>query len=180
MARCSRSMLVCRATSTGREKRSTPRPGRPPWRIGAWCGGATSTAMGQGDLAGHGGEHPAVLVYQIASCRYWQDRSGEATSPLGNSAKTSPSGASPTTRCALAIATAIGAGLFEVTQPRVTCYRVGIRMNEPRMAALLVLCRWSDRRRLEANVSATCVSTRAGSSRHVALQHIRRLPPSFS
>jgi ferredoxin-NADP reductase len=28
--------------------------------------------------------------------------------------------------------------LFEVTQPRVTCYRVGIRMNEPQMAALLV------------------------------------------
>src|SRR4029453_15687234 len=27
--------------------------------------------------------------------------------------------------------------LFEVTQPRVTCYRVGIRMNEPRMPALL-------------------------------------------
>ena len=31
----------------------------------------------------------------------------------------------------------IGSALFEVTQPRVTCYRVGIRMNEPRMAALL-------------------------------------------
>ncbi|HYM00020.1 MAG TPA: MOSC and FAD-binding oxidoreductase domain-containing protein, partial [Blastocatellia bacterium] len=31
----------------------------------------------------------------------------------------------------------IGTCLFEVTQPRVTCYRVGIRMNEPRMAALL-------------------------------------------
>jgi MOSC domain-containing protein YiiM len=28
--------------------------------------------------------------------------------------------------------------LFEVTQPRVTCYRIGIRMNEPQMAALLV------------------------------------------
>ena len=27
--------------------------------------------------------------------------------------------------------------MFEVTQPRVTCYRVGIRMNEPRMPALL-------------------------------------------
>ena len=25
-----------------------------------------------------------------------------------------------------------------MTQPRVTCYRIGIRMNEPRMAALLV------------------------------------------
>jgi MOSC domain-containing protein YiiM len=32
----------------------------------------------------------------------------------------------------------IGGAEFEVTQPRVTCYRVGIRMNEPRMAALLV------------------------------------------
>ena len=39
-------------------------------------------------------------------------------------------------RCASA--TAIGSGAhFEVTQPRVTCYRVGIRMNEPRMPALL-------------------------------------------
>jgi MOSC domain-containing protein YiiM len=28
--------------------------------------------------------------------------------------------------------------VFEVTQPRVTCYRVGIRMSEPRVAALLV------------------------------------------
>jgi ferredoxin-NADP reductase/MOSC domain-containing protein YiiM len=32
----------------------------------------------------------------------------------------------------------IGGALFEVTQPRVTCYRVGIRMDEPRIAALLV------------------------------------------
>src|SRR5690242_3561376 len=31
----------------------------------------------------------------------------------------------------------IGGALFEVTQPRVTCYRVGIRLNEPRMPALL-------------------------------------------
>jgi ferredoxin-NADP reductase len=31
----------------------------------------------------------------------------------------------------------IGSALFEVTQPRVTCYRVGIRTNEPRMPALL-------------------------------------------
>jgi ferredoxin-NADP reductase/ferredoxin len=32
----------------------------------------------------------------------------------------------------------IGDAIFEVTAPRVTCYRVGIRMNEPRMPALLV------------------------------------------
>ena len=32
----------------------------------------------------------------------------------------------------------IGSALFEVTQPRVTCYRLGIRMNEPQMPALVV------------------------------------------
>ena len=32
----------------------------------------------------------------------------------------------------------IGSALFEVSQPRVTCYRLGIRMNEPQMPALLV------------------------------------------
>jgi hypothetical protein len=30
----------------------------------------------------------------------------------------------------------IGSALFEVTQPRVTCYRVGIRMDEPQMGCL--------------------------------------------
>jgi MOSC domain-containing protein YiiM len=32
----------------------------------------------------------------------------------------------------------IGEAVFEVTQPRVTCYRVGIRMGDPRIPALLV------------------------------------------
>src|SRR5262249_20711333 len=31
----------------------------------------------------------------------------------------------------------IGSAVFEVTQPRVTCYRVGIRMNDPQIPALL-------------------------------------------
>ena len=31
---------------------------------------------GQGDLAGHGGEHRAVFVYQIDSYRYWQNQLG--------------------------------------------------------------------------------------------------------
>src|SRR6476469_5019682 len=32
----------------------------------------------------------------------------------------------------------IGSAVFEATQPRVTCYRVGLRMNDPRIPALLV------------------------------------------
>jgi hypothetical protein len=63
--------------------------------------------------------------------------SAEPSSPTESSARTSLSKAYRTTRCVSAIVTASGA-LFEVTQPRVTCYRIGIRMNETQMAALLV------------------------------------------
>jgi MOSC domain-containing protein YiiM len=31
---------------------------------------------GQGDLAGHGGEHRAVFVYQIESYQYWENQLG--------------------------------------------------------------------------------------------------------
>ena len=55
-----------------------------------------------------------------------------------SSARTSPSTGWPTTRCASATGTGSARRSFEVTQPRVTCYRVGIRMDDPRMPALLV------------------------------------------
>jgi hypothetical protein len=38
---------------------------------------------GQGDLAGHGGEHRAVFVYQIDSYRYWQHRLGRSDFSFG-------------------------------------------------------------------------------------------------
>jgi hypothetical protein len=31
----------------------------------------------------------------------------------------------------------IGSALFEVTQPRVTCFKIGLRLEEPRMLALM-------------------------------------------
>ena len=59
---------------------------------------------GQGDLAGHGGEHRAVFVYQMASYRYWQNRLGQSDfTAMGSSARSSPSTAFPTTRCASAV-----------------------------------------------------------------------------
>ena len=61
---------------------------------------------GQGDLEGHGGEHRAVLVYQLDSYRYWQEQLGRTTSRPGSSARTSRSTACPTTRCASATGTA--------------------------------------------------------------------------
>ena len=60
---------------------------------------------GQGDLKGHGGEHRAVLVYQIDSYHYCKASSAETTSFMGNSGRTSPSRASRTRKCASATAT---------------------------------------------------------------------------
>ena len=60
---------------------------------------------GQGDLAGHGGEHRAVFVYQIESYRYWQEHWAATTSITGSSGRTSPSRDWPMTRCASATGT---------------------------------------------------------------------------
>ncbi len=93
---------------------------------------------GQGDLAGHGGENRAVFVYQIDSYRHWQHELGRDGYEYGQFGENfTIDGLSDQDVC-IGDRYRIGKALFEVSQPRVTCYRVGIRMNEPRMAALLV------------------------------------------
>src|SRR5215475_9116762 len=92
---------------------------------------------GQGDLAGHGGEQRAVFVYQIESYRYWEDRLGRRDLSYGQFGENFTIEGMPDDEVCIGDRYHIGQGVFEVTQPRVTCYRVGIRMNEPRMAALL-------------------------------------------
>ena len=92
---------------------------------------------GQGDLAGHGGERRAVFVYQIESYRYWQDRLGRSDFTYGQFGENFTVDGLSDDEVSIGDRYRIGEALFEVTQPRVTCYRVGIRMDEPRMAALL-------------------------------------------
>jgi MOSC domain-containing protein YiiM len=90
---------------------------------------------GQGDLAGHGGERRAVFVYQMDSYRYCLGRNDFVYGQFGENFTVD--GLSDTEVC-IGDHYRIGGALFEVTQPRVTCYRLGIRMNEPEMAALVV------------------------------------------
>jgi MOSC domain-containing protein YiiM len=93
---------------------------------------------GQGDLAGHGGEQRAVFVYQIDSYHYWQSQLGRNDFTYGQFGENfTVDGLSDQEVC-IGDRYRVSSALFEVTQPRVTCYRVGIRMNEPQMAALLV------------------------------------------
>jgi MOSC domain-containing protein YiiM/ferredoxin-NADP reductase len=92
---------------------------------------------GQGDLAGHGGEQRAVLVYQIESYRYWQEQLKRTDFAHGQFGENFTIEGLPDDVVCIGDRYQIGSAVFEVTQPRVTCYRVGIRMNEPRMPAFL-------------------------------------------
>src|SRR5215510_327727 len=92
---------------------------------------------GQGDLAGHGGEQRAVFVYQIECYRYWQEQLNRTDFVHGQFGENLTIEGLPDDVVCIGDRYQIGSALFEVTQPRVTCYRVGIRTNEPRMPALL-------------------------------------------
>ncbi|MCW2906652.1 MAG: domain containing protein [Actinomycetia bacterium] len=93
---------------------------------------------GQGDLAGHGGEHRAVFVYQIESYQYWQQQLGRDDFGYGQFGENFTVAGLADDQVRIGDRYQIGEALFEVTQPRVTCYRVGIRMDDPRIPALLV------------------------------------------
>ncbi len=93
---------------------------------------------GQGDLAGHGGEHRAILVYQMDSYRYWEKELGRNDFIYGQFGENFTVEGLPDNEVCIGDRYQVGSALFEVTQPRVTCYRVGIRLGDPQMAARLV------------------------------------------
>ena len=93
---------------------------------------------GQGDLAGHGGEQRAVFVYQLDSYRYWERELGRSDFVHGQFGENFTIEGPGDDEVCIGDRYQIGTAIFEVTQPRVTCYRVGIRMNDPRIPALLV------------------------------------------
>ncbi|MCO6006891.1 MOSC and FAD-binding oxidoreductase domain-containing protein [Actinoallomurus purpureus] len=127
-------------------------PKEVPWQgrtvhTGVWKRPVTGPRMvrrlnidgdGQGDLAGHGGEYRAVLVYQLASYRHWQEQLGREDLTFGHFGENFTVDGLPDDEVCIGDRYRIGQAVFEVTQPRVTCYRVGLRLGEPRMAALLV------------------------------------------
>jgi ferredoxin-NADP reductase/MOSC domain-containing protein YiiM len=92
---------------------------------------------GQGDVGGHGGEQRAVFIYQIESYRHWEEQLGRTDFVHGQFGENFTIDGLPDDEVCIGDRYRIGTALFEVTQPRVTCYRVGIRLNEPRMPALL-------------------------------------------
>jgi ferredoxin-NADP reductase/MOSC domain-containing protein YiiM len=123
-----------------------------PWQgrtvhTGVWKHSVPGPAMvrrlnidgdGQGDTFGHGGEQRAVLVYQIQSYRHWQRHFGRDDLDFGQFGENLTVDGLPDDEVCIGDRYHIGDAEFEVTQPRVTCYRVGLRVGEPELPALLV------------------------------------------
>lgn len=116
-------------------------------RTGAWKYPVDGPALvrrlnidgdGQGDLAGHGGEMRAVLVYQAQSYEHWKQHFGRDDLVYGQFGENLTVDGLPDDEVCIGDRYRIGQAEFEVTQPRVTCYRVGMRLGVPEMASLLV------------------------------------------
>ena len=118
---------------------------------------------GQGDLVGHGGEHRAVMVYQTGSYRYWETQLGRNDFTFGQFGENFTVDGLADDAVCIGDRYRIGGALFEVTQPRVTCYRVGIRMDEPAMAGFAGVS--SPARLLPSRAAKRATSVRATKSR---------------
>lgn len=93
---------------------------------------------GQGDLAGHGGEQRAVMVYQSESYDFWKTYLARDDLQPGDFGENFTIAGLADTDVCIGDRYRIGDAEFEVTQPRVTCFRVGLRLGEPEMPNLLV------------------------------------------
>lgn len=92
----------------------------------------------QADKVGHGGEHRAVFVYQLDSYEYWAEHLGRKDFTYGQFGENFTVDGLSDDKVCIGDRYRIGEAVFEVTQPRVTCFRIGIRMKEPDMPSLLV------------------------------------------
>ena len=131
-------MSECRRTSRGVAGRCSPGCSRIRSRARAGCGGSTSTATARATSAG-----TAASSGRCSSTSSTPTATGSASSAASDlvhgqfGENFTIEGLADDEVC-IGDRFAIGSAVFEVTQPRVTCYRVGIRMDDPRIPALLV------------------------------------------
>ncbi len=88
--------------------------------------------------ARHGGEQRALLVYQLESYRYWASYLGRSDLVAGNFGENLTVEGLADNEVCIGDRFSIGGAVVEVSQPRDTCYRVGIRLQHPEIPALLV------------------------------------------
>lgn len=87
------------------------------------------TGDGQADLVNHGGADKAVYAYDRGDYLFWEEKLGRKLPP-GTFGENLTVEGLPSDLARVGDRYRIGKVLFEVTQPRVPCYKLGMKMND--------------------------------------------------
>ncbi len=84
----------------------------------------------QADRQAHGGPDKALYAYAIEDARWWEGQLGRPleTAELGENLTTE---AIDVNGALVGERWAIGTAVFEISEPRIPCWRLGVRMNDP-------------------------------------------------
>lgn len=92
----------------------------------------------QADLLGHGGEQRAVLVYQTSSYQHWSEYLGRELEGFGVFGENLTVEGLEDSEVCIGDRFQIGEAVFEISQPRVTCFKVGLKLQRKELPAMLV------------------------------------------
>jgi MOSC domain-containing protein YiiM len=91
---------------------------------------------GQADLTVHGGEEKAVYAYSLDHYAYWRQTLNLNSLPHGQFGENLTIAGLDETASCVGDRLQIGAALFAITQPRVPCFKLGLRFGNPEMPRL--------------------------------------------
>lgn len=94
---------------------------------------------GQADLENHGGLDKAVYAYTVENYAYWQETLGRPAMPHGQFGENFTVEGMPDEQVCVGDIFRVGALLMQVTQPRVPCFKLGIRMTMPEFVGLFMV-----------------------------------------
>ena len=93
---------------------------------------------GQADLIGHGGEMRAVLVYSFENYAYWAAELGRTDFSFGQFGENFTVEQMLDDEIHVGDRFRIGTAVFEVSQPRVPCYKLALKMRTDRFYSRLL------------------------------------------
>ncbi len=94
-------------------------------------GGLNLDGDGQADLVGHGGIYKAVHVYSIENYDYWKRELGRDDFSYGQFGENFTVEGMPDDKVNVGDVFRVGTALVEVTQPRVPCFKLAMKMEMP-------------------------------------------------
>ncbi len=86
------------------------------------------------DLRGHGGPYKAVYVYTMENYEHWKREIGRTDFQIPQFGENFTVEGMPEDKIHIGDVFRVGDALVEVTQPRVPCYRLGIKMGDPKFS----------------------------------------------